>query len=305
MKRIILFLLVLLLTAGCRSAAPVADAGPTATDAPACSPMPAAPADGPQVTGPFLSYRFFEQEGWENRTSGVMFEADLDQDGVAEPVSFALRPDDDWATAITWGKSTVVLESDEFVEAAVLDLDPASPFFNLLVVLDIGSDSYRTVELHPENGRLVRGRSIFGDYRITDDGLRFCERSDLLGTNFGYRTYHGDELIPDSVWLDMKPPTEEELKADLADLIDYGAVIHCAKPVPCVIDGQAATLPAGTCLYCLRFMDPDVDLVMEVRTLEGVVAQLFFFDDEDEPHDPDRMYEYEQNEYFDNLFLAD
>ena len=128
MKRIILFLLVLLLTAGCRSAAPVADAGPTATDAPACSPMPAAPADGPQVTGPFLSYRFFEQEGWENRTSGVMFEADLDQDGVAEPVSFALRPDDDWATAITWGKSTVVLESDEFVEAAVLDLDPASPF---------------------------------------------------------------------------------------------------------------------------------------------------------------------------------
>ena len=297
MKRTVPVLLSLLLLVGCLL---IPGSGTLAENA---GPTPA-PADGPQVTGPFLSYRFFEQEGWENRTSGVMFEADLDQDGVAEPVSFALRTDD-WATAITWGKSTVVLKSDEFVEAAVLDLDPASPFYNLLVVVDYGSDSYGPVELHPENGRLVRGRSISGDYRITDDGLRFCERSDLLGTNFGYRTYHGDELIPDSVWLDMKPPTEEELKADLADLIDYGVVIHCAKPVPCVIDSQAATLPAGTCLYCLRFMDPDVDLVMEVRTLEGVVAQLFFFDDEDEPHDPDRMYEYEQNEYFDNLFLAD
>lgn len=295
MKRIILFLLVLLLTAGCRSAAPVADAGPTATDAPACSPTPAAPA-----LRSLLYYTF------SDLSEGQMFCFDLDQDGVEETFSFALRPDDEWATAISMDDDRIILEDgDEPIRAEVVDLDPESPYYNLLVVLDYGSGSYGTVELHPENGRLVRGRSIFGDYRITDDGLRFCERSDLLGTNFGYRTYHGDELIPDSVWLDMKPPTEEELKADLADLIDYGAVIHCAKPVPCVIDGQAATLPAGTCLYCLRFMDPDVDLVMEVRTLEGVVAQLFFFDDEDEPHDPDRMYEYEQNEYFDNLFLAD
>ena len=235
-----------------------------------------------------------------------MFTFDLDQDGVEETFSYALRPDDQWATAISMDDDRIVLEDgDEPVWAEVVDLDPESPFYNLLIVLDYGSDSYGTVALHPENGQLVRGKSVFGGYRIVDDGLRFSERTDLLGTDFGYRTYRGDQLIPDSVWLDMKPPTEEELKADLADLIDYGAVIHCAKPVPCVIDGQAATLPAGTCLYCLRFMDPDVDLVMEVRTLEGVVAQLFFFDDEDEPHDPDRMYEYEQNEYFDNLFLAD
>ena len=35
------------------------------------------------------------------------------------------------------------------------------------------------------------------------------------------------------------------------------------------------------------------------------VAQLLFYDDEDEPHDPDRIYEYEQDEYFDNLLFAD
>jgi hypothetical protein len=187
----------------------------------------------------------------------------------------------------------------------VVDLDPASPYYNLLLTLDYGSDSPVTVELHPENGQLVRGKSIFGDYRITDDGLRFSERTDLLGTDFGYRTYRGDQLVPDSVWLDMKPPTEAELQGDLADLIEFGTVIHCAKAVPCVIDGQAATLPAGTCLYGLRFMDPEVDLVMEVRTLEGVVARLLFYDDEDEPHDPDRIYTGEQDEYFDNLFWAD
>ena len=98
MKRIVPVLLSLLLLAGCLL---IPGPGPLAENA---GPTPA-PADGPQVTGPFLSYRFFEQEGWENRTSGVMFEADLDQDGVAEPVSFALRTDD-WATAITWGVMT-------------------------------------------------------------------------------------------------------------------------------------------------------------------------------------------------------
>ena len=225
---------------------------------------------------------------------------------MAEPLSYALRPNDEWATAITWGSSTMIVAAgDEPISAEVVDLDPASPFCNLLLTLDYGSDSPVTVELHPENGQLVRGKSIFGDYRITDDGLRFSERTDLLGTDFGYRTYRGDELVPDSVWLDMKPPTEDELRKDLADLIEFGTVIHCAKAVPCVIDGQAAILPAGTCLYGLRFMDPEVDLVMEVRTLEGVVAWLLFYDDEDEPYDPDRIYTGEQDEYFDNLFWAD
>jgi hypothetical protein len=64
-------------------------------------------------------------------------------------------------------------------------------------------------------------------------------------------------------------------------------------------------LPADTCLYGLRFMDPEVDLVMEVRTLDGTVAQLLFYDDEDEPHDPDRIWTLEADEYFDNLFWAD
>ena len=299
MKRMVLFLLALLLAAGCRSAAPLGNAPAPATDAPAATDAPQ-PEEAPPALRSLLRYEFGDL------AEGPMFSFDLDQDGVAETFSYALRPDDDWATAILMDDNRIVLaDGDEPVWAEIVDLDPESPYYNLLMVLDYGSDSYGTVELHPENGQLVRGKSIFGDYRSPDDGLRFSERTDLLGTDFGYRTYRGDQLVPDSVWLDMKPPTEAELQGDLADLIEFGTVIHCAKAVPCVIDGQAATLPAGTCLYGLRFMDPEVDLVMEVRTLEGVVARLLFYDDEDEPHDPDRIYTGEQDEYFDNLFWAD
>ena len=252
------------------------------------------------MTGPFLSYRFFEQEGWENRTSGVMFEADLDQDGVAEPVSFALRTDD-WATAITWGKSTVVLESDEFVEAAVLDLDPASPFYNLLVVVDYGSDSYVTVELHPENGKLVQGATIGGSWTWEDDQLWFFQRTDLLGTASGKRTYRGDDLHPDSEWLTMAYiPTAEELKGEREDLIEFGTLLHTIRPVPCTIDGQPSFIPADTCLYRLRFREDDA--LMEVALLDGTVAQIASATGEDDWYLIDGR---DMTEYFDNLFFAD
>lgn len=293
MKRIIPVLLSLLLLMGCLL---IPGSGTLAENA---GPTPA-PADGPQVTGPFLSYRFFEQEGWENRTSGVMFEADLDQDGVAEPVSFALRTDD-WATAITWGKSTVVLESDEFVEAAVLDLDPASPFYNLLVVVDYGSDSYVTVELHPENGKLVQGATIGGSWTWEDDQLWFFQRTDLLGTASGKRTYRGDDLHPDSEWLTMAYiPTAEELKGEREDLIEFGTLLHTIRPVPCTIDGQPSFIPADTCLYRLRFREDDA--LMEVALLDGTVAQIASATGEDDWYLIDGR---DMTEYFDNLFFAD
>ena len=293
MKRIVPVLLSLLLLAGCLL---IPGSGPLAENA---GPTPA-PADGPQAAGPFLSYRYFEQDGWENRTSGVMFEADLDQDGVAEPVSFALRTDD-WATAITWGKSTVVLESDEFVEAAVLDLDPASPFYNLLVVVDYGSDSYVTVELHPENGKLVQGTIIGGSWMWEDDQLWFFQRTDLLGTASGKRTYRGDDLHPDSEWLIMTYiPTAEELTGEREDLIEFGTLLHTIRPVPCTIDGQPSLIPADTCLYRLRFREDDA--LMEVALLDGTVAQIASSLSEDDWYLIDGR---DMTEYFDNLFFAD
>ena len=258
----------------------------------------------PQATAPFLRYNFYDQTGWEKLTSAVMFDADLDQDGAAEPVSF-LRDEEEYTTAITWGKSTVVLdEGADFVKAVVLDLDPSSPFYNLLVVIDMGSDSYVTVELHPEDGKLVKGKLIGGSWQWADDALWFYERTDFLGTAEGKRTYSGDDLTPDSEWLIMSYiPTAEELadEEELEWMIDGGVLLHTVLPVPCTVDGAPDAIPAGIYVYRLRFRADDE--LMEVALPDGRAARIactigehgwpYFIDGRD------------MTDYFDNLFFAD
>lgn len=290
MKRIVPLLLTVLLLAGCigvPSTARAEDPAPT-------------PEPGPQ--GPFLEYSFYDQPHWQELTSGVMFEADLDHDGAAEPISFTLRPNDEWATAIAWGESVVMLESDGFVRAAVLDLDPASPFYNLLVVVDYGSDSYGTVELHPENGRLVKGAEVFGDSFWEDGALWFYEMTDFLGTAFGKRTYSGDDLHPDSQWLTMTNiPTAEELTTEREDLIEFGVLLHTIRPVPCTIAAQPGLIPADTYIYRLRFMGNDA--LAEVCLADGTVAQIACTVGEHGwPYLIDGV---DQIDCFDNLFFAD
>ncbi len=294
MRRIVSLLLTLLLLSGCAAAVPAfnASSGPAATPA---------VTERAEAAGPFLQYRFYEQDNWEDLTQAVMFEADLDQDGVAEPVSFTLDHEA-WVTSISWGESTVTLDvGDDLVEAAVLDLDTQSPFYNLLAVLDYGSDSYVTVELHPENGKLVQGTTIGGSWTWEDGQLWFFERTDLLGTASGKRTYSGDDLHPDSEWLTMAYiPTVEELTGEWEDLIEFGTLLHTIRPVPCTIDGQPSLIPANTCLYRLRFREDDA--LMEVALLDGTVAQIASSLSEDDWYLIDGR---DMTEYFDNLFFAD
>ncbi len=299
MKWIIPLLLSLLLLAGCTGTPSTSRTeGPIPASAPAPASIPE-PTSAPTPQGPFLRYSFYDQPDWQELTSGVMFEADLDQDGTAEPVSFTLRPDDEWATAITWGESTVVVSSDELVEAMVLDLDPASPFYNLLVIVDYGSDSCDTFELHPENGQLTQGAEIFCRCSWHDDALWFSEMTDFLGSAGGKRTYSGDDLSPDSEWITMTYiPTAEELETEREDLIEYW-LRHTVRPVPCTIDGKPGMIPADTYLYPLRIRDDEQ--LAEVALLDGTVAQIACTVED--------WYYYidglEQQEYFDNLIFAD
>ena len=233
-----------------------------------------------------------------------MFEADLDQDGRAESVSF-LRDEEENTTAITWGRSTVVLdEGDEFVEAAVLDLDTSSPFYNLLVTIDYGSDSYVTVELHPEHGQLVRGRNVDGSWTWADDALWFYELTDFLGTAGGKRTYSGDGLTPDSEWLTMSYiPTAEELEdaEEREWLIEGGVLLHTIQPVPCTIGGQPANIPADAYMYRTRFRADDE--VAEVCLPDGTLAEIHCaIGEHGWPYLIDGR---DMLDYFDNLFFAD
>lgn len=305
MRRIVSLLLALLLLTGCAAAAPAA---PTLTVSEATAAATAAPEPeaSPGATGPFLQYRFYDQPNWEKLTSAVMFQADLDQDGAEEPVSFVLDPEA-WTTAITWGESTIVLEEgSDFIEAAVLDLDAGSPFYNLLVTLDYGSDSYVTVELHPENGQLVKGPVLDGSWGWSDGALHVEERTDFLGTAFGTRTYTGDALVPDGEWLTMSDiPTEQEIREEWEYLVDMGILLHTVLPVSCTVNGQPYTIPEDSYLYRLRVLDSG-DMA-EVSLLDGTVAMIYY--DVSEPYE-NGGWDYlidgrVPEEYFDNLFFAD
>ncbi len=307
MKRISLLLLSLLLLLGSVAAvgpAVLADDAPSASPEASAAPETAEEPASSFVPEPLAYYRLFDQPDWQALTSAVMFEADLDGDGAAEPVSFACDEDED-VTAVTWGESTLLLdEGSDFVEAAILDLDAGSPFLNLLLVIDYGSDSYITIEAHPENGQLVKGTVIQGDWSWEEGALWFYERTDFLGTEFGKRTYGGDDLHPDSPWLTMTYiPTAEEWaqEEDLQFLMDGGTLLHTIRPVPCTMDGAPGLIPADVCLYRLRFRDDDS--LTEVALLDGTVAQIAYTVGEDGwPYLIDGL---EMDAYFDNLFFAD
>ena len=293
MKRIVPMLLALLLLAGCAT-------GPK-VKSPQTTPEPA-PAGTVQAQCPFLTYSFYDQPNWDDLMEDVMFQADLDQDGVAEPVSFSLDHEG-WNADITWGESTVRLDlGDDLVKAAVLDLDPESPFYNLLVVLDYGSDSYVTVELHPENGQLTKGPVVEGGWSWRDDALWFYERTDLLGTDSGERTYSGDGLVPDSDWLTMSYiPTVQDIKEEWEYLVDGGVLLHTVLPVPCTVKGQPYTIPSDSYVYRLRFKDTGD--TAEVALLDGTVALISCTVEEGGwPYLIDGQ---EIENYFDNLCFAD
>ena len=301
MKRIVPLLLSLLLLGGCAGAAMPLSAAVRAETAAAPETTPE-PLGAPQATAPFLIYDRYDRPDGAWLMAAVMFEADLDQDGTAEPVAFSCDEDED-VTVISWGESSVTLtEGADFVEAAVLDLDPESPFYNLLAVIDYGSDSYVTLELHPENGQLVRGPMVGAGWAWEDGALWFYERTDFLGTAFGRRSYSGDDLKPDGDWLTLSYiPDEGDLAEDWASLVDGGVLLHTVLPVPCTIDGESSVIPADTYVYRLRFRSSD-DLA-EVALPDGTVARIACtLGEHGWPYLIDGR---DMLDYFDNLFFAD
>ena len=242
----------------------------------------------------------------EGKKEAQMFTYDLNGDGKAEKISFKLDYKKN-RTTITAGKIKITLKDGaELRKAILIDLDPTTPYTDLLIEIDEGSDDYITIPLHIEKGKFVRGETCNHSISIGNDGVLYREEgTDLLGTNIGWRPCHGEQFIPDDEWIDVSLPTEEDLKDYREHLGDYGWFLQLKREMPCTIDGESATLPVGTILYMTRFHESR--LIAEIRTLDGVTAVLTFstFENEDNywPYTIDGI---PQDDYFEyELLYAD
>lgn len=256
--------------------------------------------------GVFRFWDYDEENGYrEAPTEGVLFVCDFDGDGTEEEIRYEIH-----GSSVTFsvGKASVDVQFGAGLEQAILlDLDPDSARLNLLVVYNTGSEDYETAELHMENGRFVRGPVIWAYCNYDGETLRgTATQTDILGTKVGGRTYHGEDLTPDSEWFDCDViPDDIPTARDRESLIEGGKLLHLVRDLPCTIDGQDAVIPAGTYIYMTRWHESG--MLAEIRTEDGTTA-LVTLESADE-NDPD-LYGYlidgvMQFEYFDNIFFAD
>ncbi len=257
--------------------------------------------------GLFRFWDYDTENGYrEAPKEGVLFICDFDGDGKEEEIRYEIHGS---FLTISVGKKSVELSYGAGLEQAILlDLDPDSARLNLLVVYNTGSEDYETAEFHMENGKLVSGPVIFAYCNY--DGktlLGSASQTDILGTRFGERSYHGEDLTPDSEWFvcDVIPdyiPTAR----DREQLIENGKLLHLIRDLPCTIDGEDAAIPADSYVYMTRWHESGT--LAEIRTEDGTITALVRLQEAD-PDDPE-LYGYlidgeMQDMYFDNIFYAD
>ena len=124
----------------------------------------------------------------------------------------------------------------------------------------------------------------------------------MLGSHGGKRSCHGEDFTPDDEWIDCYAWTEEEIAREIEEIGDYSFLLKLKRELPCTIDGEAASLPAGTVLYMTRFHESRTRA--EVRTTDGVTAVITFtmFEDE-ENYWPYMINGIPQDDYFEYYLL--
>ncbi len=274
---------------------------PEPTEVPAATALPETPKPyTPDLSLLPIDYDVYEEVGWEVNEA-TMFEYDIDFDGKEETVSFKYD-EDAYITTITIDSKSIILPGSNLTHVILIDLDPATPYVNLLVCIDGASDDYITTELHYVNGSIVKGVEVMNNCRwdAEEEKLMFYESSDMLGTKTGKRSYSGENLKPDTEWLEIAYEiTEEELKNNRSELIEFGDLLHLTRDLPCEVNGKPAKIAKGSYIYMLRFNDAHD--TAEVRTENGIEATLrFTYKDWTYYIDGKKV-----ESYFDNLMFAD
>ena len=283
---------------------------PAPTDAPAAA-TPEPKQDAPQLDlsteapyEPDLSMLPFQYDIEWGVQEGTMLTADLDFDGHAETYSYIFNEDVGYVAILADGVMVFETEDVHVLDHFIfVDLDPATPYANILMVIDWGSADYITTEMHPENGKLVTGVERNGVF-LTDDGMLVeYIQTDLLGTKFGKRQVATEQLTPYSEWIDCDVPTKNDWTVDRQDNIERGFLLHAVRDVEVRVDGKKTYIKAGTYLYMVRFNESRT--LVEVCTEDGMHAMI-----EVEPLKEDFVFTYllfgvPQDDLFDNIGYAD
>lgn len=264
---------------------------PTAAAAPAATP---APAFKTQV------YDVYREVG-SSVSEAEMFRCDIDFDGKEEVISFRLDAESD-TTAILIDDMEVLFDtSSQLTKVVLIDLDPETPWINVLVEIDWASDDYVTTEVHLENGQLVKGVQT-GAIGVTEDGAVIVYGdSDFLGTKTFGSVATGESLTVDAEWFDCHHPSEEEIRDEFDVLVEWGDLLHTTREVPCTINGKPAKIAKDSYIYPVR-INPSEGLC-EVCTLDGITAIIAFTLEEDGwPYLIDGI---PQDDYFEYILYAD
>ena len=265
--------------------------------------------DPDALPGVFKFWDYDEQIG--DRTApreGVLFRCDFDGDGKKEEITYEIKKSSICISVL--GQTTEIkfdtshTYADGLNRAILVDLDPESPILNLVLVYYSWEHGCDSIELHMEKGKLKKGTHVSAGWASLDaerNVLVMEENTELLGTQQGTRTYSGDGMQPDSEWLTLVDGvTEQGLMTNREELIEAGKLLHLIRDLPCTVDGKAAVIPAGSCVYVLRYHASETKA--EIRTEDGTVTATLTVKKTTDDFLIDRV---SQDAYFDNLFYAD
>ena len=266
------------------------------------TPEPTAePTPEDDTTGLPMVFNLYMEVGL-SVSEAEMFRYDVDGDGKEEVISFRLDLEEDTTTILIDDQEVLFDISSMLSQVVLIDLDPDTPYVNLLVEIDWGSDDYVTTEVHLENGVAVKGVET-GEIHVNEDGqVVVYDRCEFLGTHFIGGVAKGESLTADfSGWFDCYYPSEEEIEEDFEMLVEFGDLLHAVRDIPCTINGKNAKIAKDSYVYLLR-INPSEQLA-EVCTLDGKVAVIAYTVGEDGW--PYLIGGVAQDDCFDNILHAD
>lgn len=268
---------------------PVSEPEPTSEPEP--EPEPAPEPDRPVVV-PDLSGLPIEVNSYlkfgEYPTKGHLFTFDLDYDGAPEEISFTADYQEGTITVFAGDRSIVIERAADEFSFILIDLDPETPYANVIAVID-----GVTFVLRPEGDQLMD--NVCSGTVYCDNGVLYRDEPFLLlGARSAFCACSGEDLSPEGDWWqDDYIPTEDEIEDEFDYLTDTCILLQVIRDLPCWIDEEEAVLPKDTYLYVLG-IDP-VAKSVKVATTDGVEAIITFTGDDDLGY---RINDVPQEQYF-------